>query len=87
MHLHGKKYLKILFSKTKDGLWLNLCIYHLEWAVYQTIFMYERLLHVQLGCEISRLSHVTFNAVTRSSSKLGHLGSKTRSPGQIRKPC
>ena len=25
--------------------------------------MDERLLHVQLGCEISRLSHVTFNAV------------------------
>ena len=36
MHLHGKKHLKILFSKTEDGLWLNLCIYHLEWAVYQS---------------------------------------------------
>ena len=23
-----KKHLKILFPKTKDGLWLNLCIYH-----------------------------------------------------------
>ena len=27
--------------------------------------MYERLLHVQLGCEISRLSHVTFNALNK----------------------
>ena len=29
--------------------------------------MYERLLHVQLGCEISHISHVTFNAVTKLS--------------------
>ena len=36
MHLHGKKHLKILFSKIEDGLWLNLCIYHLERAVYQS---------------------------------------------------
>ena len=27
MHLYGKKHLKILFSKTEDALWLNLCIY------------------------------------------------------------
>ena len=27
-----EKHLKILFSKTEDGLWLNLCIYHLEWG-------------------------------------------------------
>ena len=38
MHLYGKKHLKILFSKTKDGLWLNLCIYHLERAVYQSCY-------------------------------------------------
>ena len=36
MHLYEKKHLKILFSKTEDGLWLNLCIYHLERAVYQS---------------------------------------------------
>ena len=36
MHLYGKKCLKILFSKIQDGLWLNLCIYHLEWVVYQS---------------------------------------------------
>ena len=34
--MYGKKHLKILFSKTKDALGLNLCIYHLEWAVYQS---------------------------------------------------
>ena len=28
MHLCGKKHLKILFSKTEDALWLNLCIYY-----------------------------------------------------------
>ena len=26
----GKKHLKILFSKTEDALWLNLCIYYWE---------------------------------------------------------
>ena len=36
MHLYGKKHLIILFSKTKDALWLNLCIYHWEQAVYQS---------------------------------------------------
>ena len=36
MHLYGKKHLKIFFSKTKDALWLNLCIYHWDWAVYQS---------------------------------------------------
>ena len=30
MHLYGKKYLTILFSKTEDALWLNLCIYYWE---------------------------------------------------------
>ena len=30
MHLYGKKHLKILFSKTEDALWLNLCIYYKE---------------------------------------------------------
>ena len=30
MHLYGKKHLKILFSKTEDALWLNLCIYYWE---------------------------------------------------------
>ena len=30
MHLYGKKQLKILFSKTEDALWLNLCIYYWE---------------------------------------------------------
>ena len=30
MHLYGKKHLKILFSKTQDALWLNLCIYYWE---------------------------------------------------------
>ena len=36
MHFYGEKHLKILFSETEVGLWLNLCIYHLEWAVYQS---------------------------------------------------
>ena len=36
MHLYGKKHLKILFSKTEDALWLNLCIYHWERTVYQS---------------------------------------------------
>ena len=31
MHLYEKKkHLKILFSKTEDALWLNLCIYYWE---------------------------------------------------------
>ena len=30
MHLYEKKHLKILFSKTVDALWLNLCIYYWE---------------------------------------------------------
>ena len=30
VHLYGKKHLKILFSKTEDALWLNLCIYYWE---------------------------------------------------------
>ena len=30
MHLYGEKHLKILFSKTEDALWLNLCIYYWE---------------------------------------------------------
>ena len=30
MHLYGKKYLKILFTKTEDVLRLNLCIYYCE---------------------------------------------------------
>ena len=31
----GKKHLKMLFSKIEDGMWLNVCIYHRERAVYQ----------------------------------------------------
>ena len=30
MHLYGKKHLKILFSKSEDALWVNLCIYYWE---------------------------------------------------------
>ena len=56
MHLYGKKHLKILFSKTEDGLWLNLCIYHLERAVYQSCW--------------NNCHTLTFNLFTARSSLL-----------------
>ena len=31
-----EKPLKIFFSKTENALWLNLCIYHRKWEVYQS---------------------------------------------------